>query len=145
MRAKLGLGTSQEHNDQQLADDLLEIFLHQGVDWTNGFVALGNSLQTASAPRDELGNWWDAWQDRLKRSGLSMEQSQEQMMQQNPQVIPRNHLVDAALSQAEQDDWQAWDALLPVIQHPYKAPAEPAFTYPAPEDFAKGFQTFCGT
>jgi uncharacterized protein YdiU (UPF0061 family) len=145
MRAKLGLGDSVEHNDQQLADDLLGIFQVQGTDWTNGFVDLSNSLGQGEAPNQALDNWWHGWQERLKRGGIVPQEAAQQMQRSNPQTIPRNHLVDEALSAAEADNWQPWNDLLPVLRQPFVSPVDAKFTEPAPAAFASCFQTFCGT
>ena len=145
MRQKLGLGLHSESNDQQLADDLLDIYQAHQMDWTNGFIDLSDSLHHGKAPAPELTNWWHEWTDRLKRGGVSNEAAQDQMAEANPRVIPRNHLVDEALNEAEAENWQPWNELLPVLQQPFTAPHSAAYSQPAPAAFASCFQTFCGT
>jgi uncharacterized protein YdiU (UPF0061 family) len=64
----------------------------------------------------------------------------------NPAVIPRNHLVEAALTAAtEHDDLQPFDALLRVLARPYDDHPDMArFTLP-PREEERVLQTFCGT
>ena len=69
------------------------------------------------------------------------------MMQRiNPVYIPRNHLVEAALSAAiEEGDLGPFKALHGVLAHPYDEMAGfEAFALPA-EPSERVYQTFCGT
>jgi uncharacterized protein YdiU (UPF0061 family) len=64
----------------------------------------------------------------------------------NPVYIPRNHLLDAALTAATSGDLGPFEALLDAVTHPFEKREEWAeFAVPAPPDFQTGFQTFCGT
>ena len=68
------------------------------------------------------------------------------MRKTNPAFIPRNHLVEAALSAAtERQDFQPFEELLDVVTHPYEdRPGFERYTYPArPEE--RVLATFCGT
>ena len=66
------------------------------------------------------------------------------MAQANPEVIPRNHLVEEAIQSAVYDDWRPFEAFHHVLQAPYAAPQDPKFTTPpTPEQEVR--QTFCGT
>ena len=59
--------------------------------------------------------------------------------------IPRNHLVEAALADAEAGDMTAWRELLDVVRQPFVPRGEwEAFAQPAPEGFGP-YTTFCGT
>jgi uncharacterized protein YdiU (UPF0061 family) len=67
----------------------------------------------------------------------------------NPAFIPRNHLVEAALTAAEQGDPEVMERLLEVLSAPYDhARIAPGYLVeyrlPAPSG-APRYQTFCGT
>lgn len=64
------------------------------------------------------------------------------MAQANPCVIPRNHLVDRALLEANNGDQQAFDTLLAAVMHPFDT--NPAFEQ-GPSKDAGRHRTFCGT
>ena len=64
----------------------------------------------------------------------------------NPLYIPRNHLVDEALTAATDGDVGPFDELLDVVTHPFeRRDGWERFAEPAPESFGRQFQTFCGT
>ncbi len=64
----------------------------------------------------------------------------------NPAFIPRNHLVEAALRAAvEQEDFQPFEDLLEVLSRPYDdSPALVRYTL-SPREDERVLQTFCGT
>jgi uncharacterized protein YdiU (UPF0061 family) len=64
----------------------------------------------------------------------------------NPLFIPRNHLVEAAIKAAvEEQDFQPFENLLDVVTRPYEdRPNLEAYTLPArPEERVE--HTYCGT
>lgn len=64
----------------------------------------------------------------------------------NPVYIPRNHLVEEALSAAAAGDVGPLERLLAAITSPYQERAGfERFAEPAPEDFSGCYQTLCGT
>ncbi|MDO4686663.1 MAG: protein adenylyltransferase SelO family protein [Corynebacterium sp.] len=64
----------------------------------------------------------------------------------NPVIIPRNHLVEAALQQANDGNIEPFCALNAALTTPYDFPLQhPEFIHSAPEGFMSTFRTFCGT
>lgn len=64
----------------------------------------------------------------------------------NPVLIPRNHLVEAAIEQANNGNTEPFCALYASLTTPYDIPAQhPEFMYAAPAGFMETFRTFCGT
>ena len=126
MAAKLGL-VGQDAGDAALIDDLLPAMV--GRDWTltfrRGFAGLG------------------AWRARwLARVG---EGWQARLLAANPAVIPRNHLVEAALDAATADDMGPFEALLAALRDPFgPEQGREAFVLPPPEGLAPHV-TYCGT
>ena len=79
------------------------------------------------------------------RQPHSPAQSDELRRANNPAFVPRNHLVEAALAAAEQNDLSLMQGLLDVLATPYDHTREaPGYRSPAPESYAD-YQTFCGT
>lgn len=62
----------------------------------------------------------------------------------HPRYIPRNHLLQAALTEAEAGDLGPYLDLLSVVTDPYTDHG-PDLRGPAPEGFDEMFRTFCGT
>jgi serine/tyrosine/threonine adenylyltransferase len=62
-----------------------------------------------------------------------------------PIYIPRNHLVEEALTAATAGDLDPLQQLLVAVSAPYdERPGLERYAGPAPEDFGT-YQTFCGT
>ena len=126
MAAKLGL-LGQEAGDAVLIDDLLPAML--GRDWTLTF----------RRGFDGLGQWRDRW---LARVGDGW---QVRLAAANPAVIPRNHMVEAALEAATAGDLGPFAALLTAVRDPFgPEQGREAFVLPPPEGLAPHV-TYCGT
>ena len=64
----------------------------------------------------------------------------------NPAYIPRNHLVEEALTAATAGDLAPFQQLVDVLSRPFdERPGLERYALPAGADFAAGYQTFCGT
>jgi serine/tyrosine/threonine adenylyltransferase len=61
----------------------------------------------------------------------------------NPVVIPRTHLIEAAIKAAVAGDLGTFKAMLGAVTAPYVSPPE-LFTRP-PKDSERVRNTFCGT
>jgi uncharacterized protein YdiU (UPF0061 family) len=143
MRAKLGL-TTDEPGDADLAQALLDWMENQRMDFTNTFHALGDEAAVMDPPFQdaEFAQWHEAWQQRLSRQ---TESPAKKMRTTNPAVIPRNHMVEEALTAAsEEGDMEKFHALLDAVTRPFAASLDKNFMRPAP-DGSPPYQTFCGT
>ena len=154
MRVRLGLA-SREEGDAALVRQLLSLMQHSAADYTLTLRSLADLVADPEAglrlqsmlPADPHGTaaWLAAWRARLQRDPLDTTARRSQMHSMSPAVIPRNHLVEAALSQASlHGDLQPFEALLAAVQRPYDEPADSLFTTPpAPQERVR--RTFCGT
>ena len=141
MRQKLGL-QSVEESDSELIEALLTWMQQTEADYTNTF-------RTLTDPTDkdaDFAAWHARWKERCTRDALSESDSLALMRSVNPDVIPRNHLVEEALAAAESDnDLAPLNALLEVLAQPYAYDSAPSkYHEPAPAS-ACGYKTFCGT
>ena len=64
------------------------------------------------------------------------------MRAHNPEVIPRNHLVEAALQAANSGDMQQFNQLLEALKQPYQRQAQ---YQELPTAHWRDYRTFCGT
>jgi uncharacterized protein YdiU (UPF0061 family) len=148
LRRKIGLLTEQE-GDDNLTQDLLKLMTTDGADFTLTFRKLcdaadGQDAALRSLFKDVAGI--DAWTARW-RARLAQESAPAAAMRSvNPSVIPRNHLVEEALTAAvEHADFRPFEDLLGVLSQPYRDPAgRERYTLP-PKDEERVLQTFCGT
>jgi len=146
MRRKLGLAAiaGEEESDAALMGDLLQWMRAAGADYTNTFRALSDH----GAPRPEqfadadFTEWRARWQARRDRNPIALAEAEALMQATNPAIIPRNHMVEAALAAATGGDLAPLQALLGALARPYEPfQGDPACLQPGPA----GFKTFCGT
>ena len=146
MRKKLGI-FNQEEEDKALANDLLELMLTQGADFTNTFAALthAETCKGEIENSEDFQRWQDRWQERLTRQSASKADSLQLMKASNPAVIPRNYWVEEALlAVREENDYRFFHALLEVLEDPY-AYTEKQKSYARPPSFDRPYVTYCGT
>lgn len=153
-RAKLGLETEQE-GDLTLALDLLECMSENEADFTNTFRHLADVISDdgdevlAKAQFNnpgEFDDWVSRWKTRLAQETRPLGASADAMRQKNPAVIPRNHLVEAAIRSAEDHgDFSTFHDLVEEVIDPYRS-REPGSHFVSPPKADEiVHQTFCGT
>ena len=154
LRKKLGL-TTADADDTRLADDLLRRMAENSADYTLTFRRLCDAAAAPDADRavsalfakpESFDTWATEWRERLAKESLSPAQRSAEMRLANPLFIPRNHLVEAALKAAsENENLQPFEELLDVLAHPYQdQPGMERYSFPAlPEETVTA--TFCGT
>lgn len=153
-RLKLGLATSHE-DDLSLAMDLLECMAENEADFTNTFRYLADIIATDSddtnvraqftAPKS-FDHWVTRWRTRLGSETRSLDDCVVAMRKKNPAVIPRNHLVEAAIRAAEDTgNFNVFNNLVDEVLDPFRARATDSHYVipPAPDEVVH--QTFCGT
>ena len=145
MRKKLGL-LKDEAGDAELVQALLDWMQKSKADFTNTFRDLSTELSSEACDQSpEFRAWHERWQQRLGRDGRPVEEAYAQMRSVSPAVIPRNHRVEEALSDAEErDDLSPLHRLLAVLAAPFEASTDSAPYRDPPADEC-GYRTFCGT
>ncbi len=145
MRAKLGLRADLDDTvTSPLVADLLTLLQESHVDFTTFFRHLSAAAHDDSEPARGLFldvAAFDAWMNRWRALGPD----HKEMDRTNPVYIPRNHLVEEALTAATIDDLAPLERLLEVVTSPYiKRPGLERYAAAAPEGFRR-YRTFCGT
>ena len=145
MRAKTGLLT-EEADDGRLIQDLLDGMHAAGADYTNTFRTLcgGDARGAPPFDRGPLRDWHVRWRERIDRQARPFPEVAAVTCRTNPAVIPRNHLVEAALASAVAGDSTGFDRLLAALGTPYETPGVGTFTNPPPATAPKHV-TYCGT
>ncbi len=146
MRAKLGIFTEKE-NDQLLIEGLLSTMQKYEADFTNTFVSLTiNKFEDEKIfSTDEFKTWYSLWQNRLKEENRPNEDVRNLMMNNNPYIIPRNHLVEEALKNAEKGDFTFMDDLLKALKKPYSYSKDLEKYTKLPKKSNTPYITYCGT
>ncbi len=152
-RRKLGLAEQDEH-DIRLLEHILET-MHTGqADFTNAFRMMGSpevAIKNDYSALRELfpGNkgHFDLCRTeilhRLTLEKRSAEARQQAMQATNPRIIPRNHQIETALSQAIKGDYQPFHHLHNALKTPFAEAEDGLDAAPRPEEEVR--YTFCGT
>ena len=155
MNAKLGVSSN---TDRSLSTDFLELLEDQKVDFTLAFRSLCDLAEGSTDVQDALAlpdatitqvfdlkeprfeAWLSRWRNNLDHGQILT------MKQHNPLVIPRNHLVEAAIASAVyEEDYEPFHMLLDAVTRPFESnTATPSFILP-PRDDQQVTRTFCGT
>lgn len=144
MQAKLGLTGVDGPAVAPLLDELLKLLQDNHIDFTSFFRALGLAARGDNEPVRGLfvdlagfDAWLDSWR-ALGPDGAAMDRV-------NPVYIPRNHLVEEALTAAAAGDMEPFETLLDAVTGPFdERPGLQRYAEPAPEAFGR-YRTFCGT
>ena len=88
--------------------------------------------------------WVNEWKERSRLNNSNNEKQLQLMRKVNPNVIPRNHKVEEALSAAEHGNFGVMNKLLSVLKNPYDTKDISEYQSPAPLTKEK-YKTFCGT
>ena len=146
MNAKLGLQDIQS-DDLELTADLLQQMQTLSLDFTITFTQLDYpSKQSPFAVGGPLYDWHLRWQQRTGTDCNTKAVSEHRMRGTNPVVIPRNHLVEAAIDSAvKNDDFSDFHALLDAVTSPFDERHLDSRYAEAPSDEQRVTQTFCGT
>jgi len=154
LNRKLGL-FNERAGDGALVEDFLERMAANRADFTLTFRRLCNAaaspegdgeVRALFADPGAYDAWAAGWRRRLEEEPVSREERVAAMRKANPAFIPRNHMVEAALNAAVQEqDFQPFEELLEVVSNPYEErPGRERYATPArPEECVT--QTFCGT
>ena len=147
MRKKLGLAIEKEE-DESLVKELLQLMENHEADFTNTFRLLTLNDQDNSELFTSRGfrEWKKKWKERQTAELNTKKEMEALMKENNPFIIPRNHLVEEALEAAvEKQDYSVMNQLLDILSRPYdyNQIQEKYFLPPNPSD--EPFVTYCGT
>ncbi len=154
LRRKLGL-LRAEPEDTLLAKDLLDRMAQNSADFTLTFRRLSDAAGSADRGEDvrrlfadpgAFDEWAARWRERLSAEGADPAERLAVMRSANPAFIPRNHLVEEAITAAQdQSDFEPFETLVTVLAAPYEdQPGFERYAEPArPDQVVR--QTFCGT
>ena len=145
MRDKLGL-FGEDISDKKLINDLFNWMEKNKVDYTNTFCHLmGVKINDNEYKNDNFLEWSNEWKKRSRLNNSSKEKQIELMKKTNPIVIPRNHKVEEALTEADKGNLEKINKLIAILKNPY-GDQKGIEEYQAPAPISnKKYQTFCGT
>lgn len=142
-RAKLGLPEGLDDDVARgLVDDLLALLQDNRVDLTSFARALSRAARGDAEPARELVldlAAADAWLERWR----ALAPDADAMDRVNPVYVPRNSLIEEALTAATVGDLAPFVRLVEVVRRPFdERPGLERYAAPGPEG---PFVTYCGT
>ncbi|MET3922938.1 protein adenylyltransferase SelO [Arthrobacter sp. UYEF20] len=145
MRAKLGFREGLDDEvTSPLVDELVALIQESRADYTSFFRHLGKAARGQAEPArgqvlDPAG--FDAWVRRWR----ALAPDADAMDGVNPVYIPRNHLVEEALTAATGGNTGPLERLMGAVASPFdERPGLEHYAAAAPESFGP-YRTFCGT
>ena len=142
MKKKLGI-KDQSEDDEELINNLIKWMQQKKPDFTNTFCNLMNydHADDEEFEDDEFINWKREWKKRVESKEYL-----DVMMSCNPILIPRNYLVEEALSEAEIDGkLDKFNELNEIISSPYQLKKVNIKYLKTPTKTNIPYKTFCGT
>ncbi len=142
MLKKIGI-EQKDSNDEQLILDLLKWMQFNKADYNNTFCNLMDLSHAEDDvfKMDDFKQWKQRWKLRVKK----IDNSLDIMKKSNPLFIPRNHLVEEALSKAEEGNYDRFNKLIKILSDPYNKLPDLDSYYGTPHLDDSEYQTFCGT
>ena len=141
MRNKLGL-IEENKNDIKLITELLNIMHVFKLDYTNTFLDLKNNKLNKHIFFKE---WLEKYKDRKKLEKKDNDILKKIKEKYNPVIIPRNHIVEKYIKDAENNKFENLKSFLNLIKNPYDSSNIPDNLKKPATNEEKVFQTFCGT
>ena len=144
MQQKLGLFNEGASNIK-LINELLVLMQKNRADYTLTFRHLSSDaiLKDTIFKDASFKVWYKNWIHCIQKQKEGEETSKLMMLKHNPAIIPRNYLVEKALSLAVVDqDYHFLNDFIAALLKPYEYSKVFGET-PLEED--KSYQTFCGT
>ena len=142
MKKKLGI-KDQSEDDEELINNLIKWMQQKKPDFTNTFCNLMNydHADDEEFEDDEFNNWKREWKKRVESKEYL-----DVMISCNPTLIPRNYLVEEALSEAETDGkFDKFNELNEIISSPYQLKKVNINYLETPSKTNIPYKTFCGT
>ncbi|PZC83439.1 hypothetical protein B5X24_HaOG207422 [Helicoverpa armigera] len=131
---KLGLKQIQD-GDHKLVEDLFTVMQLKMADFTATFRQLAevephqllekSVLETKWSLNKFSGEptwekWVQAYQDRLKKENVSEDERRERMVRVNPVYVPRNWILEEAIKDAENNNFEKVRFLLKLFENPFE-------------------------
>jgi uncharacterized protein YdiU (UPF0061 family) len=146
MRQKLGL-VDKDNEDENIINSLLFWMEKNNADFTNTFINLMNeeNLDQSIYKSNDFKNWLEIYKKRKLSKNFSKSKSLKLMQENNPVIIPRNHIVENVLSSADEGDLKPLSKFLKILENPYDNNLEISNYYKTDIKSGEPYMTFCGT
>ncbi len=141
MKSKIGL-INNHKKDLGLINELLNIMHIFKLDYTNTFQDLKNN---SFIKYKFLDKWYAKYKERKRLETTSKKIIKDLTDYSNPIIIPRNHIVEKYIKEAEKNQYENLYNFLELLKNPYNNESIPEVYIKPPNKNEKVLETFCGT
>lgn len=145
----LKIGIKEVNNeDEKLIKELLSIMEMKSLDFTNTFRLLTqrNYSNLNIIDSSEFLEWIKKWEDRLLKKDVRIEDAVKIMKRNNPNIIPRNSIVEEALNNVSMNnDYELFHIMLKLLSDPYNYDVDYPEELVNPKKTSAIHVTYCGT
>jgi serine/tyrosine/threonine adenylyltransferase len=143
MRLKLGIN-NEYAEDMDISQEFLKILEYKELDFTKSFLVLDKQSFKAFCIWMDNDTGAIDWYEKLqKRKEKNIKVDLENIV--NPIYIPRNHIVEEAISKAYQNDLAPSEKLIKVLKNPFDLSTGCENYANPPRQIDESYKTFCGT
>jgi len=135
MKSKIGINQNHE-KDKDLIKEFLDLMQIFKLDYTNTFIALKNN---DLKKYDFMHEWISKLNMRKKINNSGKENKFV-----NPNIIPRNHIVENILKECKNGNYQKLNNFISLLKEPYNSDIPEEFSK-EPSNEERVYETFCGT
>ena len=146
MRPKMGL-LKPSPNDQQIITKWLTLLEAENLDFTNSFRTLSKFIEKDCDPElpHSIKDFIIDWKKNISSQNINLQEIKDVMDRSNPSYIPRNHLVEKAISEGLNENFDFFNKFHQTLLKPFEQQKNcDIFQTPAKEH-EKVEKTFCGT
>ena len=135
--------------DEKFILQWLEILEKNNLDYTNSFTNLFKYLENNNLnifpENNEIKDFLNNWKKKLSSQNIDINKVKKIMKNSNPIYIPRNHLVESAITATISGDFSKMNKLLEILEDPYVLKKNTETYQQPPTKSEEVLQTFCGT
>lgn len=147
MFKKMGVYT-KEYQDESLVNEFLNFLEKESLDYTSSFrniknIIFGNSINFPAT--FEFLDFKEKLLSIIKKENIYKDILIKNLDAINPIYIPRNHLVQTAIKEAELGNYNYFKELNKALAKPFTEHKEFIKYSLAPEPHERVYKTFCGT
>jgi uncharacterized protein YdiU (UPF0061 family) len=146
MLKKFGLEVMDLNQGETLIKSWLDYLEQEKLDFTLSYLKLEQELMEKGSdlPKTNLyDTFYQNFIQELNYQGISLNSAALKMRQTNPQVIPRNHDIEAVISDGYHGDFERFYRMLSTVTKPFTSSTQ-EFNQP-PRGHEIVANTFCGT
>ena len=151
MCQKIGLDGSIKENHEILRK-LLKIMMDNEADYTITFRSLSKILENDTQKflsqfkqKAEINIWIRDWQNAIEKENKEKSLLKKELDAINPVFIPRNHLIQKAIDESYEGNYDLMKEIINVSKTPFDGELENSVYAEAPSKDQRVTQTFCGT